>query len=66
MKPGRNLQIGERKISKVTHAFSKEVAIALDEPTLGQSTDQLNCCQLLELIKEKLAITEDRGENIQL
>ena len=66
VKPDRTLQIGERKISKVTNAFSKAVAIALDEPALGPSTDHLNCCQLLELIKEKLAITEDRGEIIQL
>ena len=48
------------------NAFSKAVAIALDEPALGQSTDCLNCCRLVELIKEKLAITEDRGEIIQL
>ena len=66
VKPDRILQIGEKKISKVTNTFSKAVAIALDEPTLGQSTDCLNCCRLVELIKEKLAITEDRGEIIQL
>ena len=66
IKPDRTLQTGKKKISKVTNAFSKAVAIALDEPALGQSTDHLNCCQLLELIKEKLAITEDRGEIIQL
>ena len=65
-KPDRTLQIGARKISKVTNAFSIAVATALDEPALGQNTDHLNCCQLLELIKEKLAITEDRGEIIQL
>ena len=48
------------------HAFSKGVAIALDELALGQSTDHLNCCRLVELINEKLAITEDRWEIIQL
>ena len=40
----RTLQTGKRKISKVTNALSKAVAIALDEPALGQSTDCLNCC----------------------
>ena len=44
VKPDRILQIGKRKISKVTNTFSKAVAIALDEPALGQSTDCLNCC----------------------
>ena len=44
VKPDRTLQRGKRKISKVTNAFSKAVAIALDEPALGQSTDCLNCC----------------------
>ena len=66
VKPDRILQVGERKISKVTNAFSKAVAIALHEPALGQSTDCLNCCWLDELIKEKLVITENRGEIIQL
>ena len=46
----------------MTNAVSKEVAIAVDEPLLGQSTDCLNCCWLVELIKEKLAIAEDRGK----
>ena len=66
VKPDRTLQIEKRKISKVTNAFSKAVTIALDEPALGQSIDCLNCCWLVELIKEKVAITEDRGEIIQL
>ena len=66
VKPDRTLQIGKRKISKVTNAFGKAVAIALDEPALGQSTDCLHCCQLVEQIKEKLAITENREEIIQL
>ena len=66
IKPDRTLKIGKRKISKVTNAFSKPVAIALDEPSVGQSTDCLNCCRLVELIKEKLVVTEDRGEIIQL
>ena len=66
VKPDRTLQTGKRKISKVTNAFSKAVGIALDEPALGQNTDCLNCWQLVELIKEKLAITEDRGEIIIL
>ena len=39
VKPDRALQIGKKKISKVTNAFSKAIAIALDEPALGQSTD---------------------------
>ena len=60
VKPDRTLQTGKREISKVIHAFSKGVAIALDELALGQSTDHLNCCRLVELINEKLAITEDR------
>ena len=60
------LQTGKRKISKVTNAFSKAVAIATDEPTLGQSTDCLNCCRLVELIQEKFAITADRGKITQL
>ena len=47
VKPNRTLQTGRRNISKVTNAFSKAVAIALDEPALGQSTDCLNCCWLL-------------------
>ena len=38
VKPDRTLQIGKKKIRKVTNAFSKAVAIALDEPALGQST----------------------------
>ena len=46
--------------------FTKVVGIALDEPTLGQSTDCLNCYPLIELIKEKTAITECRGDIIQL
>ena len=50
----------------MTNAVSKEVAIAVDEPLLGQSTDCLNCCWLVELIKEKLAIAEDRGKMFQL
>ena len=66
VKPDRTLQIGKRKISKVTNAFGKAVAIALDEPAPGQSTDCLHCCQLVEQIKEKLAITENREEIIQL
>ena len=66
VKPDRTLQTGKRKISKVTNAFSKAVGIALDEPALGQNTDCLNCWQLVELIKEKLAFTEDRGEIIIL
>ena len=37
VKSDRTLQTGKRKISKVTNAFSKEVAIALDEPALGQN-----------------------------
>ena len=51
---------------RVTNTFSKAVVIALDEPTFGESTNCLNYCRLLELIKKKLAITEDRGEIIQL
>ena len=66
VKPNRTLQTGKRKINKVTNAVSKEVAIAVDEPLLGQSTDCLNCCWLVELIKEKLAIAEDRGKMFQL
>ena len=66
VKPDRTLQIGERNISKVTNSFSIAVVIALDETAPGQNTDRLNCCPLVELIKEKLAITENRGENIQL
>ena len=66
VKPDRTLQTGKREISKVIHAFSKGIAIALDELALGQSTDHLNCCRLVELINEKLAITEDRWEIIQL
>ena len=49
----------------MTNTFTKVVAIALDEPTLGQSTDCLNCYQLVELIKEKTAINEGRGDIIQ-
>ena len=63
VKPDRTLQTGKRKISKVTNTFSKAVAIALDESTLGQSTNCLNCCRLVELIKKKLAIIED-GEKL--
>ena len=48
------------------NAFSKAVAIAVDEPAFGQSKDYLNCSRLVELVKEKLAITEDRGEIIPL
>ena len=48
----------------MTNAVSKEVAIAVDEPLLGQSTDCLNW--LVELIKEKLAIAEDSGKMFQL
>ena len=44
VKPDRTLQIRKRKISNLTNPFSKAVAIALDEPALGQSTDCLNCC----------------------
>ena len=44
VKPDRTFQTGKRKISKVTNAFSKAVAIALDELALRQSTDCLNCC----------------------
>ena len=62
VKPDRTLQTGKTKISKMTNVFCKTVAIALDEPALGQSTSCLNCCQLVELIKEKFAITVDRGE----
>ena len=40
VKPDRTLQTGKRKMRKVTNAFSKAVAIALDEPALGQSTDK--------------------------
>ena len=50
----------------MTNAFSKAVAMALHEPALGQRTDCLNCCQLINLLKEKLPITEDRGGIIQL
>ena len=66
IKPDRTLRTGKKKINKVTNAFSKAIAIALDEPTPGQSIDCLNCCWLVELIKKKLGITEDRGEIIQL
>ena len=66
IKLDRMLQTGKRKISKVTSAFSKAVAMTLNEPTLGQSTDCLNCCRLVEMIKKKLAITEDKGKIIQL
>ena len=52
--PDRTLQIGKWKISKVTNAFSKAVAIALDGPVLGQSTDCSNCCQLVELLSKNL------------
>ena len=34
VKPDKNLQTVKRKIIKVTNAFSKAVAIALDEPAL--------------------------------
>ena len=34
-------------------------------PHLGKAPDCLNCCRLVKLIKEKLAITEDTGEIIQ-
>ena len=44
VKPDRRLQTGNRKISKVTNAFSEADAITLDEPALGQSTDCLSCC----------------------
>ena len=47
----------------MTNAFSKAVAIALDEPALGQSTDCLNCCQFVELIKENL-LTLKIGEKL--
>lgn len=69
VKTDRALQAGKRKISKVTGAFSKVVAIALDEPALvesSQSKDCSNCSRLVELIKEKLTITEDRNKIIQL
>ena len=65
VKPDRTFQIGKRKISKVTNAVSKAAAIPLDESALAQSADCLNCCRLVKLIKEKLAITEDKGEIIQ-
>ena len=54
------------KISKVKSAFSKKIAIAFDEHTLCQSTDCLHCCQYSELIKKKLAISNNTGEIIQL
>ena len=54
VKPDRTLQTGKRKMCKVTNTFRKAVAIALDEPTLGESTAFLNCCLLVELVKEKL------------
>lgn len=69
VKTDRALQAGKRKISKVTGAFSKVVAIALDEPALvesSQSKDCSNFSRLVELIKEKLTITEDRNKIIQL
>ena len=58
VKPDRTLQTGRRNISKVTNAFSKAVAIALDEPALGQSTDCLNCCWLLSWSKKNLLSLE--------
>ena len=61
-----SLQTRKRKISKVTNAFRKTVAIALDKPAFGQSSDCLNCCWMVKLIKERLAVTEDRREIIQL
>ena len=66
VKSDRTLQRGKRKISKVTDAFSRSVVIALDETTLGDNTDCLNCCQLVGMIKDKLKITKDRNEIIQL
>ena len=46
---------------RVANTFSKAVAIALDD-----CLNCLNYCRLLELVKKKLAIFEDRGEIIQL
>ena len=66
VKSDRTLQTGKRKITKMTDVFSKAAAIALDEPTLVHSSDCSNCSSLIELIKEKLAVTDDRREIIQL
>ena len=41
----------EKEDKQGDKCLSKPVAIALDEPALGQSTDCLNCCRLVELIK---------------
>ena len=66
VKSDRTLQTGKRKITKMTDVFSKAVAIALYEPTLVHSSDCSNCSQMIELIKEKLTVTNDRREIIQL
>ena len=66
VKADRTINKGNRKINHVTDAFTKVISIALDEPTLGKSTDCSSCSRLVELIKEKLANTENRTEIIQL
>ena len=58
VKSDRAFQTGKRKISSVTSAFTKIIAIALDEPMLDQDTECLNFSRLGELIKEKLSLRE--------
>ena len=49
-----SLQTRKRKISKVTNAFRKTVAIALDKPAFGQSSDCLTAVEWLSWSRKDL------------
>ena len=66
VKSDGTLQNVKRKISSVTSAFTKTIAIALVELVLDQDTECSNCSRMVELIKEKLSITKERCEIICL